>query len=520
MHNNYYFLKQLSAALHTRLEGYELAECFSQSKNELVLGFLYQNAEFYIKAHLDPSFCCLSFPGSFSRARKNSVNLFPDLVSQKVISIRQFVNERCFSIIFDNDFQLLFKMHGNRSNIILFHGNEITEVFKNNLKKDFELEIAQLDRPLDQSREAFINSGGDYQKLFPTFGKVVKRFLQQHGIASKDLSEQWQLISDTLEELSHPQYYITQLDGQLQLSLLETGTIQKKFSDPVEALDTYFIKYISETSLEQLKHTALASVERQLKQTESYINKAEAKLNEIESRLNYRILADILMANLHRVPPKASEVTLENFYENNTPVAIKLKPDLSPQKNAEVYYRKAKNQSVEVENLKTNIAQKLDTLFSLEEQKAAIENERDFRTLRGMVRKEESRQKPQHRPFNAFQYNGFDIWVGRNARSNDQMLQQFAFKDDLWLHAKDVSGSHVLIKYQAGKAYPKNVIEKAAELAAYNSKGKSDSLCPVIVTPRKYVRKRKGDPAGAVMVDKEESVVLVKPNNWSSTSEV
>jgi predicted ribosome quality control (RQC) complex YloA/Tae2 family protein len=66
-----------------------------------------------------------------------------------------------------------------------------------------------------------------------------------------------------------------------------------------------------------------------------------------------------------------------------------------------------------------------------------------------------------------------------------------------------------LIKHQAGKNFPKDVIERAAELAAYNSKRKNDSLCPVIVTPKKFVRKRKGDPAGAVVVEKEDVVMVV-----------
>jgi predicted ribosome quality control (RQC) complex YloA/Tae2 family protein len=69
----------------------------------------------------------------------------------------------------------------------------------------------------------------------------------------------------------------------------------------------------------------------------------------------------------------------------------------------------------------------------------------------------------------------------------------------------------VIIKHQSGKKFPKDVIERAAELAAYNSKRKTETLCPVIVTPRKFVRKRKGDPPGAVVIERED-VILVRPN--------
>jgi predicted ribosome quality control (RQC) complex YloA/Tae2 family protein len=70
----------------------------------------------------------------------------------------------------------------------------------------------------------------------------------------------------------------------------------------------------------------------------------------------------------------------------------------------------------------------------------------------------------------------------------------------------------VLIKRQSGENYPKDVIEYAASLAAANSKRKNESLCPVVVTPKKFVRKRKGDPPGVVVVEREE-VVMVEPRN-------
>ncbi|UII29975.1 NFACT RNA binding domain-containing protein [Fulvivirga ulvae] len=517
MHNNYYFLKDLSAQLDHKLTGLQLVEAFSQNKNELVIGFTGQTEEFYIKAHLDPAFCCLSFPEGFSRARKNSVDLFTDISMAVVEQVRQFDNERSFVIIFQNNYQLLFKMHGNRSNIVLFKDDVVTEVFKKSLKKDFEISITNLDRPIDQTYNAFVQQGGDYKELFPTFGKVIKKHLLERGIKAMDTDSSWELIEETVAQLTDQKYYITKIDNQLHLSLLRIGSVQHEFNNPLKAIDHFFIQYISEHALYSIKNEALLDINKQLRQSESYVKKTQKKLEEIESRLNYSILADILMANLHQISPKAEEVTLQNFYDNNTPLTIKLKRDLSPQKNAEAFYRKSKNQSVEIENLKTNLKQKLKTIEALEEQKLIIEEEQNLKALRNLVKKDQhqSSKKKEHLPFNTFTYDGFDIWVGKNARSNDLMLQQYSFKDDLWLHAKDVSGSHVLIKHKAGKPFPKDVIEKAAELAAHFSKRKSDTLCPVIVTPRKFVRKRKGDPAGAVMVDKEEKTLLVRPNNWS-----
>ena len=113
-------------------------------------------------------------------------------------------------------------------------------------------------------------------------------------------------------------------------------------------------------------------------------------------------------------------------------------------------------------------------------------------------------------PYHEFEKSGFKIWVGKNAESNDTLTLKLSFKEDLWLHAKDVAGSHVLIKYQSGKKFPKDVIERAAQLAAYNSKRKTETLAPVVYTPKKYVRKRKGDPPGMVVVERE-TVIMVEP---------
>lgn len=514
MHNNYYFLQHLSSSLNSKIRGFKLIEAFSQNKNELVIGLSDGTSEFYIKAYLDPSFCCLSFPNDFSRARKNSVDLFKGLNQKKIEHVHQFKNERCFSIVFEDNMHLLFKMHGNRSNIVLFKDDEIEEIFKKNLRKDYELSINKLDRHIDQSYEAFVREGGDYKKLFPTFGKVTRAYLKENSIGSKNQDEYWVLIQHTLGKLAKNDFYIIENEGQLHLSLLRIGNTLEHYNDPVEAINAFYIRYISETSLNTLKNEALSEINKQLKQSENYIDKTTKKLREIEKQQGYNLLADVLMANLHRVPAKAKEVTLENFYDNNLPVTIKLKQDLSPQKNAEIYYRKAKNQSLETDALKKNLARKEAFLDALRKRKAMVEEADDFRSLKSLLKKDQpeaSTKDKALKPYHAFNYGGFDIWVGKNAKSNDRMLQQYAHKEDLWLHAKDVSGSHVLIKYKAGKNFPKDVIEKAASLAAWHSKRKSDSLCPVIVTPRKYVRKRKGDPPGAVVVDKEIEVLLVVP---------
>jgi predicted ribosome quality control (RQC) complex YloA/Tae2 family protein len=190
------------------------------------------------------------------------------------------------------------------------------------------------------------------------------------------------------------------------------------------------------------------------------------------------------------------------------------KAGVSPQKAAENWYRKAKNQKREVDTLTATIERKEAEMEEWKAMALQVDEAKEVKALRKVVKaaglEEKVQAQPEVRPYHVFVWMGFEIRVGKNARSNDELTLRHAWKDDLWLHARDVPGSHVVVKHQARRPFPQEVIEKAAALAAWYSKRKTESLCPVIVTPRKFVRKRKGDPAGAVVVEKEE-VVLVKP---------
>jgi len=245
---------------------------------------------------------------------------------------------------------------------------------------------------------------------------------------------------------------------------------------------------------------------------DNYLQKNRNKLNEIEHDTHYKIWADLLMANLGKVKRGASKVLLQDFAGTNQ-IEIKLKPELSAQRNAEIFYRKSKNKEIEIKKLRNSIGQKEEEVETALRLIREVEAAATLKELRGIYESSqvESRQIPESKlPYHKFESQGFQIWVGKNAIANDQLTLKHSHKDDLWLHAKDVSGSHVIVKQKPGTKFPKEVIERAAELAAYNSKRKNESLCPVVYTLKKFVRKRKGDPAGMVVVEREQ-VIMVRP---------
>ncbi len=514
MHNNFYTLRKLSQELEQVLRNSIISECYSQNKEELIIRFEIKEKSFFIKANVQPDFSCLAFPEIFHRAKKNSVDLFQDCIGRTVEGIRQFNNERSFAFQLSEGFTLLFKMHGNRSNIVLFLHNEVQSLFRNNLQADEAIELNQLDKEIMWIQTQLPIEKNNIKKHFFTFGKHVWDVLEEEGFFSQEAARQWKRLLQLRIALEKPAFYVTNWGGTIILSLLPIGKITRKHTEAINALTDFYNHYQQRNAFEQEKAKAEQKIKNLLKSTIAYLAKTGEKLNEIENDQHYKVWADVLMANMHQIKPGTEKVKLPNFYDNGNLIEVKLKQDLSPQKNAEVFYRKSKNQQVEIDRLTTALLQKEQEkermeFLLLEISKA--EGIKELKTLLHTKLPETNRQEQEvSRPYHEFLFKDYTIWVGRNAQANDILTLKYAFKEDLWLHAKDVAGSHVIIKYKAGKAFPKDVVERAAELAAYNSKRKTERLVPVTYTPKKFVRKRKGDPAGMVVVEKEE-VILVNP---------
>ena len=153
------------------------------------------------------------------------------------------------------------------------------------------------------------------------------------------------------------------------------------------------------------------------------------------------------------------------------------------------------------------------------EELARAENERDLSEIRAELeaggyvrpadRRKQARQQPS-KPMHFRSSDGFDIFVGRNNRQNDQLSLKTARRDDLWLHVQKFHGTHVIIAC-AGVQPPDGTITEAAELAAYYSEAREGQNVPVDVTPVRFLRKPNGAKPGMVVYDRYRTV-LVTPD--------
>jgi predicted ribosome quality control (RQC) complex YloA/Tae2 family protein len=517
MHLSYYFLRFLSAELREKLTGYTFSECYLQNRYECILCFHNGKEEFYIKLNLYREFTCIAFPQEFSKNKKGTYNLFKELNGLKVTGIVQHENDRSFHIVFENDFSLMFKLYGSRSNLILFYQNNCIDILDKNLEIDRQIELDKVHKQVEQTYENFLKEE-DLKKIYPAFDKELIHQLDLKGYSQKDPKEKWECIQEIIKILSTKNFFINQMEEGIIFSFFPSGKLIIKTDSAIEACN-YYERYAAPVFyFKKEKSEALNYLQQKNKKLISYLLLVEQKLKEIQEQIPYDEIANILMANLHQIPRNIETVELFNFYTEQQ-IHIKIKKELSPQKNAENYYRKAKNRKLEIEEIRKNIEVKNEEREKISGQLHFIENCEDFKILRKFIKennfpdKKVKKEKDQETLFRRFEMDGFEILIGRNAKNNDLLTQKYSFKEDLWLHARDVAGSHVLIKYRAGKKFPKSLIEKVAQLAAFYSKRKTDTLCPVIVTLKKFVRKPKGALDGQVLVDREE-VILVKPSSY------
>jgi len=260
-----------------------------------------------------------------------------------------------------------------------------------------------------------------------------------------------------------------------------------------------------------------------LKRAEKKLNILQGELKEACNREHFRICGDLITANLYRMQKGDEVLVAQNYYDENcSEIEIKLDIKLSPSQNATRYYtkyKKAKNTEIYA---KEQIALTVKEIEYLESVLYSISNAQTPSHLAeiraelasyGYVRDERGKKKkdknlPQGQPYE-FEYKGYIIFVGRNNVQNDYLTLKMSRSNDLWLHTKNIAGSHTLVKYR-GEEYPPDVIEVAASIAAFYSKGKNSPKVEVDYCPVSHVKKPNGAKAGMVIYE-GYNTAFVKP---------
>lgn len=253
------------------------------------------------------------------------------------------------------------------------------------------------------------------------------------------------------------------------------------------------------------------------------LNIQMTELSQSKDREHLRICGDLLQANLYRIERGAAFVDVENFYdENMSTLRIKLDPARTPAQNAQRYYKdyaRAKNADkvlgVQIEKGR----QELEYLETVADEIDRAESEKELAQIRqelisqGYVRAPKGKQKPPSElsPREYRTSDGFVVLVGRNNRQNDTLTLRTARKTDIWLHTKDIPGSHTIIVTE-GREVSDTAISEAACICAWFSKARDSAQVPVDYTFAKFVSKPQGSPPGRVIYTDQHTLYVTPAN--------
>ncbi|NOS78310.1 MAG: fibronectin-binding domain-containing protein [Nitrospira sp.] len=261
-------------------------------------------------------------------------------------------------------------------------------------------------------------------------------------------------------------------------------------------------------------HQIRKAIKKQGRRVEAW----RSDLAKAEKYRNYARYGELLKANLGTIKKGLESIVVVDYFDEALPqLTIPLDPTKSAQGNMDDYFRKQRKHATAERELLPRIAQGEAEIDALRRELQSIEQDTwqpaPPRSSADAPARRPDRSKPNERPddrrgpFRRFtSSDGLPIFVGRNARENDELTFALAKSDDLWLHARGTPGSHVVVRLEKGSDPPPDTIRDAATLALLYSDLKKSGKGEVIYTRRKWVKKTKGQAPGAVTVTQEKSL--------------
>ncbi len=357
---------------------------------------------------------------------------------------------------------------------------------------------------LDSSDNLSQISENQLEKLYSAFNNMVENIKAEAWSPQLAYDEKGKIID-------FAPYNMT------RFSLLE----KKDFISMSELIEFYYASkdftYRMNQKTQDLKHLISSNIERCVRKKEIQ----HKTLKEIENRDIYKLYGELITANIYSVKKGMTSIILPDYYsENMTEVEIPLDSNLTPSENAQKYFKRYNKEKRTFTALQTQIEQNQEELNYLETVFASVANckdEQDIKDIReelkdqGYIKriKQQKGMKSSKRsaPLHFVSSDGFDIYVGKNNKQNDELTLRFAKANDIWLHTKNIPGSHVIIVTE-GRAVPDSTLAQAAILAAYYSKGKTSSLVPVDYTHKRNVKKPNGAKPGFVIYTTNQTAYI------------
>ncbi len=528
MPRHYFTLLKICEELR-ELTGLQVAECFTQEKDTLVISFGNENIK-HLFFSADTKFPCIFIRDKFSRARMNTLDLLPSIIGDYLQDAGIVEGNRLIKLTFVHTIAYAVLFGGAKSNFYVCDSenriiDSLNETAKNrgnlfeiprpgsiNFTESQKISKLISGPPLNLGKVYAIpfmeKFGIDHSALIDKMtGKEVERIIKAAGEFKADClkSDDFGIYSD---------------NNKLFISLIDQGNLYQpagRYDSASKAVQRWYAMSRAGAEFRPEKQKLEKIIERFIKKAEGNLKAAENREISLERERKYREYGTMLLAMPN--PREMPGDLIEAKDEESNIIKIPTNSKKTIIENGEEYFRKAKNTKRESElleeripgiEIKLNIANTIlnnlneaGTLKDLEKVKKRISVELG-------IKMENEEQRPENK-FRQFELEeGYILYVGKNAANNDELTIRFAKPNDIWLHARGSGGSHCVLRGPGKDKPPKHVIKAAAAIAAYYSQARNAGYTPVAWTYKKYVRKPKGANTGSVTISRED-VIMVEP---------
>lgn len=557
----------------SELTGARIDKVFEPNKNEIILGLYSEKKNYALDICIESQNCRINLTTNAKQNPQIALNfcmlLRKNLIGLKLKNLITFDLERLIVLEFEGfddvddiiSKKLIVELMGKHSNIILLDDNniiidsmrhirELDENFRDILphtkysfptsnKKSF-LELRDFEEFSNcingtNIEDLPLQISNTFNGISKNFISAIIRHLEITKINTTNLQKIYNYITATINNIETDNLSFENIknkDGIIKdYFLIPEKTSDEPFKLNFFVDDFYYSKETSET-FKNYRNSLLKLILDTLKKYKKRLYNIDEKLKECEDMDTYRIYGELITANLYRIPNRnLSEIELENYYDNNNKITIKLDKRFLPSINAKKFfkkYSKLKNALAIVSEQKEDTLKELDYIESvvyelescstIEEVSAIFEeisendifkDKKELNTSKKSKIKKSKFTKNKTVSFNPLKYtvDGYTVLVGRNNKENDYLTLKYANKSDIWFHTKDFHGSHTILKIDNNLPFPNdNVLVEVAKIAAQHSKAKNSSNVPVDYCEVKYVKKPSGSKPGMVIYSNNKTL--------------
>ncbi|MBL1070544.1 NFACT RNA binding domain-containing protein [Ligilactobacillus salivarius] len=471
------------------------------------------------------------------------------LEGAKLLEIKQLDNDRVvyFEFLTRNELGdklpllLSAEIMGRYSNVILINQstNKIIDTIKHvgmdqNRYRTL-LPGATYRQPPTQNKEnPFEQDSNTFEELiqkYPNREVLADNLLKQYQGISRDnalaLADKLhssnnfvQAFNDFLAMTEDP---IPTMNGN-NFSIFADNPNDKKFTTLSEMLDVFYHTKANRDRVQQQGGQLLHVIRKNLQRNKKKLKKLSNELKATENADEYRIKGEVLTTYLYQIKRGMTKITLPNFYDNNKEITISLSNQLSPSQNAQKYFKKYQklknavtfvNEQIELTKKEVAYLEEIQTQIEL----ATPADLNDIKTelqQEGYIKKKQQKSKHSSRvkinkPESFIASDGTEILVGKNNLQNEKLTLHTAKKTDIWLHAKNIPGSHVIIK--SNNPSDETLFE-AAMLAAYFSKFRSSANVPIDYVQVKNIHKPNGSKPGFVIYEGQKTLTVTPTEDF------